>query len=177
MKPRITFESWVAMDDGRLLDEKERHRMSMPWRIWELALAKLNNYGHAPFCKDELVKLACGTVDRANVQAVKRGMKTLADMGRIAPVGDGGSTLLCIRVNAEYAQRAVGKGGYKYVCSEPGHMGDVKVTAYDPGGTIPLPGGTDDVPPAQNHGTDDDGSVRGAQSDITTAQKTCRPWD
>lgn len=177
MKPKITFESWVAMDNERLLAEKERSRMSMPWRIWELALARLNNYGHAPFCKDELVKLACGTAGRANVQAVKRGMKTLADMGRIAPPGDGGSTLLCIRVNAEYAQRAVGKGGYKYVCSESSHMGDVKVTVYDPGGTIPPHDGTDDAPAAQNHGTDDDRSVRDAQPDITPAQNTCRPWE
>jgi hypothetical protein len=171
MKPKITFESWVAMDDGRLLAEKERSRMSMPWRIWELALAKLNNYGHAPFCKDELVKLACGAVNRANVQAVKRGMKTLADMGRIAPVGDGGSTVLCIRVNADITQRAVGKGGYKYVCSEPSHMGDLKVTAYDPGGIIPPPGGTDGV-----SATHDEHAVV-APPEAGTSQNACRPWD
>ena len=131
MKPKITFGSWVAVNDETLLAEQERKRMSVPWRMWELALAKMNNYGHAPFHTDELVRLCCGTVNRSNVQAVRRGMKTLAEMGRIAPVGDKGSTLLCVMVNPSLAQRVAGKGNYKYLCSEPSHM-DIRQRPYGP---------------------------------------------
>jgi hypothetical protein len=120
----ITFGSWVAVDNERLLllANTERKRMSMPWRLWELALARMNNYGHAPFRKDEIVRLACGEVSRSNTQAVRRGMVTLASMGRIAPVGDNGSTLFCVMVNPEVAQRRAGKGSYKFLCSEISHM-------------------------------------------------------
>jgi hypothetical protein len=50
-----------------------------------ISLSRLNNHGHAAFHRDELVKMTCGEVTRANVKAVYRGMKNLAQMGRIAP--------------------------------------------------------------------------------------------
>lgn len=128
-KPSITYESWIALDVEMLLAEVERRKMSMPWRLWELALARMNNYGHAAFRKNELVVMACGSVTRSDIQAVYRGLKNLADMGRIAPVGEGGSTLFCIMVNTDIAQRAAGKGNYRFLCSEPSHM-DIRQEPY-----------------------------------------------
>ena len=46
----------------------------------------------------------------------------LAQMGRIAPIGDQGSTLLCVLVNLDIARREAGKGNYTFLCSEPSHM-------------------------------------------------------
>ncbi|SRR6266704_473664 len=128
-KPSITYESWAALDADRTLTENELKRMSMPWRLWEISVARMNNYGHAAFHTDELVKLACGKVSRADTQAVYRGLRTLADMGRIAPVGEKGTTLLCVMVNTEVAMRGAGKGNYKFLCSEPSHM-DIRQTPY-----------------------------------------------
>lgn len=130
-KPHIGYESWVALDSKRLLTEGEAKRMSMPWRLWEIALSKVNNYGHAAFHKDELVRLACGEVTRANRAAVYRGMKILAQMGRIAPVGEKGSTLLCIMINEDIGKRRAGKGNYTYLCAEITHM-DIRQTPYTP---------------------------------------------
>jgi hypothetical protein len=129
IKPSITYESWVALDVEMLLADIERNKMQMAWRLWELALARMNNHGHAPFRKNELVWMACGRNERSDVQTVYRGLKNLADMGRIAPVGEGGSTLYCIRVNTDIAQRQAGRGNYKYLCSEPSHM-DIRQEAY-----------------------------------------------
>jgi hypothetical protein len=130
-KPSITYESWVAMDAGRRLTENERVRMTMPWRLWEISLARINNYGHAAFRRDELTRLACGRVSRSDTQAVYRGLRILATMGRIAPVGDKGSTLFCVMVNVDIAMRSAGKGNYKYLCAEPTHM-DIRQTPYSP---------------------------------------------
>ncbi len=130
-KPGITYESWAALDANRKLTQRERNRMSMPWRLWEVAVARMNNHGHAAFRKDELTRLACGKVSRSDTQAVYRGLRVLADMGRIAPVGDKGSTLFCVLVNADIAMRSAGRGNYKYLCSEPTHM-DIRQTPYSP---------------------------------------------
>ena len=130
-KPSITFESWVAMDADRKLTENERIRMSMPWRLWEISILRMNNYGHAAFRTDELTRLACGKVTRSNRDAVRRGLHNLAAMGRIAPVGDKGSTLFCVLINVDIAMRSAGKGNYKYLCSEHTHM-DIRQTPYSP---------------------------------------------
>lgn len=50
-------------------------------------------------------------------------------MGRIAPVGEGGITLFCIMVNTDIAQRAAGKGNYRFLCSEPSHI-DIRQEPY-----------------------------------------------
>jgi hypothetical protein len=130
-----SYESWVKLDSKRELTEKERNRMSVSWRVWEVALSRLNNHGHAAFHTDELVKLVCGKVDRNSAQVVHRGIKTLAQMGRIAPEGDKGSTLLCILVNPEIARRDAGKGNYTYLCSEPSHM-DMRQEPYSPDSAV-----------------------------------------
>ncbi len=130
-RPSITYESWTALDANHKLTERESKRMSMPWRLWEISVARMNNYGHAAFRKNELTRLACGRAERSDTQAVYRGLRILADMGRIAPVGDKGSTLFCIMVNADIAMRGAGKGNYKYLCSEHTHM-DIRQTPYSP---------------------------------------------
>ena len=136
-KPSIAYESWVALDVEMMLAEVERKRMAMPWRLWELALARMNNHGHAPFRKNELVAMACDKVSRSDIQAVYRGLKILAAMGRIAPVGEGGSTLFCIMVNTDIAQRAAGKGNYRFLCSEPSHMDTRQESYHAPDPTDP----------------------------------------
>jgi hypothetical protein len=169
----ITFGSWVAVDNERLLllANTERKRMSMPWRLWELALARMNNYGHAPFRKDEIVRLACGEVSRSNTQAVRRGMVTLASMGRIAPVGDNGSTLFCVMVNPEVAQRRAGKGSYKFLCSEISHM-SIRQSPYDPAWVIRPPAGPVEV----DDGPDDYREWR-RQSPGESGSGSARPWN
>jgi hypothetical protein len=130
-KPSITYESWAALNADHKLTKVELKRMSMPWRLWEVVIARMNNYGHAAFRKDELTRLACGKVSRSDVQAVYRGLRILADMGRIAPVGDKGSTLFCVLVNEDIAMRSAGRGNYKYLCSEHSHI-DIRQTPYSP---------------------------------------------
>src|SRR6266404_973497 len=131
-KEACPYESWSAVNDEiTVLAERERKRMTMPWRIWEISVARANNWGHAAFRTGELAKLCCGTDSPANRTAVHRGMKTLAAMGRIAPVGDCGSTQYCSMVSREYVWRGAGKGGRNHVCSEPSHM-DIKDTPWRP---------------------------------------------
>jgi hypothetical protein len=121
-KPKITFESWTAMsDDIATLAECERKRMSVPWRIWEICLARANNWGHAAFRPGELAQLVCGGNSRTDIQTVNRGMKRLAEMGRIMAPVKNGSTQLCVVVNREVTQRQAGKGGRLHLCSEPEH--------------------------------------------------------
>ncbi len=132
MKPSITFESWSAVnDDIGTLAECERKRMSVPWRIWEISIARANNWGHAAFRTGELVRLVCGSDNRSDRAAVNRGLKVLAAMGRIAPLRPNGSTLYCVMVNRNIAQRAAGKGSRKDMCSEPTHM-DARETPFSP---------------------------------------------
>ena len=110
------------MNDEALLAEGERKRMSIPWRIWETCVARTNNWGHAAFRDGELAALCCGMDSPSNRDAVRRGLKTLAEMGRIAPLGKPGSTPNCVLVNRDYVWRGAGKGGRKHVCSETSHM-------------------------------------------------------
>ena len=143
MDRRIEYESWIAVSDSiGTLAERERKRMSVPWRIWEISLSRANNWGHAGFRPGELPRLVCGDDTRTNRQAVYRGMKILSAMGRIMPPGSKGSTLLCIVINSQLAQRRAGKGRRLNMCSEPEHM-DYRETTWPPeaiGHTEGLPG-------------------------------------
>jgi hypothetical protein len=95
-------------------------RMSLPWRIWEISLGRMNNWGHAGFAKDELASLILGksALSRTERQKVWKYVKVLKDLGRIAPV----STSLCIVVRHDIVTRPRGKGGYDDLCCEPNHM-------------------------------------------------------
>jgi hypothetical protein len=58
MDRRIEYESWIAVSDSiGTLAERERKRMSVPWRIWEICLSRANNWGHAGFRPGELPRL------------------------------------------------------------------------------------------------------------------------
>jgi hypothetical protein len=124
----ITFESWTAMDSERELAECERVRMSGPWRVWELSLARVSNWGHSAFKPGELVTLACGNDTPPNRIQLHRWIKVLAQMGRIDPER---STPLCILVNRDIAQRNRGKGARKDLCWEPMHS-DIREMPYWP---------------------------------------------
>jgi len=133
MKTSITFESWSAVSDDietqiEALAECERKRMSGPWRVWELCVARANNWGHAAFRLGELARLACGKDSAANRDQVRRWLKILCEMGRIDPQH---STQLCVMVNRDVAQRNAGKGSRKDMCWEPTHT-DIRETPYSP---------------------------------------------
>jgi hypothetical protein len=117
------------VNDEAIISEKYRHLMWMPWRIWEISVARANNWGHAAFRKGELVKLCCGEDTPNNRLAVKRGMEKLVKMERIAPMDEHGSTVFCIIVNQAYVWRGGGHGARKDMCSEPEHM-DTRETAW-----------------------------------------------
>jgi hypothetical protein len=102
------------------LTETERKHMNGPWRVWEAALRRLNNYGHAPFRPGELTKIVCGVDTPSNRNRVRNWMKGLAAMGRIAPLAKGGSTQLCILINNHVANRGAGKP-MDFMCWEPSH--------------------------------------------------------
>ena len=124
-KPVETFKNWYAVSSEAVmaLVETERKRMSVPWRIWEIATARMNNWGHASFRPDELVTLVCGSCTKSDRQAVKRGLDVLADMGRIMRRSRGagiGSTELCVVVNTTVAHRLAGRAK-DYLCWEPSH--------------------------------------------------------
>jgi hypothetical protein len=110
------------MNDEAVITETDRKLMSVPWRIWEICVARANNWGHAAFRKNELVRLCCGQNTPADRLTVKRGMQRLVDMNRIAPMdGEHGSTVFCVIVNQYYVWRGAGKGGRKDICFEPDH--------------------------------------------------------
>jgi hypothetical protein len=52
-------------------------KMSVPWRLWEITLCRMNNWGHAPFDPKELQMLVCGSVGESERRALDRGFKTL----------------------------------------------------------------------------------------------------
>jgi hypothetical protein len=126
-KEKIPYESWSALNDGAILAEKERLRMAMPWRIWEISVARANNWGHAAFRKGELTRLCCVEDNPNNRLAVNRGMKILREMDRIGP----DSTQFCVIVNRHYVWRGAGKGSRKDICAEPAHM-DTRETPWSP---------------------------------------------
>jgi hypothetical protein len=128
-KEKIPYKGWSALSDDAILAEKERLRMSMPWRIWEISVARANNWGHAAFRKGELTRLCCLEDNQNNRLAVNRGMKLLQDMDRIGP----DSTQFCVVVNRDYVYRGAGKGSRKDMCAEPAHM-DTRETPWSPTG-------------------------------------------
>ena len=115
---KIEFESWSAVTDD-ISNEIAEHRslMSIQWRLWELCIARANNFGHASFKPGELVMLACGDDSRADRQAVSRGISKLGTMRRIDVKR---STPLCIILNHALVMR-YGKGSRKHMCWEPSH--------------------------------------------------------
>lgn len=115
----------------------ERKHMSIAWRIWEVSIANCNNWGHAAFRPGELVRLVCGDNSDASAQAVRRGLKTLVEMGRIMPRGEGdGSTMLCVMLNSKLVERAAGKGKRLDLCSEPAHR-DTREAPWPPKASKP----------------------------------------
>jgi hypothetical protein len=80
-------------------------------RIWFMAAARANVYGHAPFAPRELEKLL-GDVSKPRRLAAIRSLKSSQ---MIAPE----STSLCIVLNSEWIRRA--DRSYK-TCIEPSHL-------------------------------------------------------
>jgi hypothetical protein len=128
-KSYSTDESFVRMiiSDFELTDAMRRH-MNGPWRVWTVALARLNNYGHAPFRPGELAEKVCGKDTPSNRDRVRDWLKALAAMGWIKPLGRGGSTQLCLMIHSEVANRGAGKAT-DYVCWEPSHA-DIRKHAW-----------------------------------------------
>jgi hypothetical protein len=92
-------------------------KMSIPWRLWEITLCRINNWGHAPFGRSELQMLVCGAVGESERKALDRGFRTLIELGRIAP----DSSRLCVVVDDDLWRRGGGKGAWEDSCSEPAH--------------------------------------------------------
>lgn len=135
------------MHDDAIVDEKHRHLMSVPWRIWEICAARANNWGHAAFRTGELVRLCCGEDTPNNRRTVNRGLEILAEMERIAPT----STRYCVIVNQYHVWRGGGKGSRKDLCAEPDHM-DTRETPW----TTHVPEPKFTSPPVQDDAPDDD---------------------
>lgn len=116
---KIGFERFTAMSD-QAVDKVQacgnRH-MSVAWRLWEITLCHMNNWGHAPFDPRQLQMLICGATGEPERRAVDRGFKNLKALGRIAPE----STPLCVVVNDDMWRRGAGKGKWDDTCSEPSH--------------------------------------------------------
>jgi len=162
MKPSITFESWSAVSDGiATMAECERKRMSGPWRVWELCIARANNWGHAAFRPGELARLACGRDSRSNRDQVHRWLRTLGQMGRI---DSRNSTQLCVMVNRDVVQRQAGKGSRKDMCSEPAHL-DMRETPYAPKAMEPA----FTAPPWEPETPADDPWAADSEPDLTTS--------
>lgn len=122
-----TFNDFVGVNVSELpaLIERGHSRMSGPWRVWEICLSRMNNWGHASFMEGELAKLATGKDSHASRTQVNKWLKTLAEIGRVVAVGKGGTTQLCVVVNCRIVSRNAGKAS-DYLCSEPGHKGHQK---------------------------------------------------
>jgi len=139
MKRRISLGNWIAMShDIYVRGMGTDKRMSGPWRVWEVTLSRMNNWGHAAFTAGELAALACGKDTPSNRVQVGRWLRTLASMKRIMPMAEGkvsGSTQLCVVVNSELAQRGSGRAS-DYLCSEPLHRSHQKQS---------WPRGTEDI--------------------------------
>jgi hypothetical protein len=102
--------------------------MSGPWRVWEICLGHMNNWGHAPFDPGELAALATGKDTPSGRQMVSRWLDTLAVMRRIKPPREpGGSTQLCVIVSRDLAWRGAGRAS-EHFCSEPSHRQTRKET-------------------------------------------------
>lgn len=126
---KIEFESWSAVTDDIISEIAEyRSLMSVQWRIWELCIARANNFGHASFKPGELAMLACGDDTRADKQAVTRGIAKLGTMRRVDVKR---STPLCIILNHDLVMR-YGKGSRKHMCWEPSHA-EYRDQCWEPG--------------------------------------------
>lgn len=117
----IGFERFTAVSDdvaNKVVAQAcgNRH-MSIPWRLWEITLCRINNWGHAPFDVDELTMMVCGAVGSSERKALNRGFKTLIELERIAPE----SSRLCVVANDDWWRRGAGKGSWEDTCSEPSH--------------------------------------------------------
>lgn len=125
------FEDWVNVSTGNSFTrwvEPDLKRMSGPWRVWELCLGRMNNWGHAAFDPGELAELATGRDTPSGRQMIARWLKTLADMRRVKPPSEpGGSTQLCVIVSCDLAWRGAGRAS-DYYCSEPSHRQSRKQT-------------------------------------------------
>lgn len=116
---KIGFERFTAMSDeatNKVQACGNRH-MSVAWRLWEITLCRMNNWGHAPFDLKELQMLVCGSVGESEGAALRRGFKTLITLERISP----DSTQLCVAVNDDLWRRGGGRGSWDDTCSEPAH--------------------------------------------------------
>ena len=47
-------------DENLKLTADDLKVMNGPWRVWEIALQRMNNWGHAGFRPGELAQIACG---------------------------------------------------------------------------------------------------------------------
>lgn len=118
---KIGFERFTAMNDDTTAKVEAQacgnRLMSAPWRLWEITLCRINNWGHAAFDLNELEMLVCGALGASERKAVRRGLDTLTELSRVAP----GSTRLCVVVNYGLWRRGAGKGSWDDSCSEPAH--------------------------------------------------------
>ena len=130
-KRQTPYRDWVnvSTDHSYLrFVEPDLKRMNGPWRVWEICLGRMNNWGHAAFDPGELAQLATGKDTPSGRQMIARWLKTLADMRRIKPPSEpGGSTQLCVIVNCELAWRGAGRAS-DYFCAEPAHRKTRKQT-------------------------------------------------
>lgn len=118
---KIGFERFTAMSDdvarNVVAQACGERRMSVQWRLWEITLCRINNWGHAAFDRHELQMLVCGAVGEPERRAIDRGFKVLIGLGRISPE----STRLCVVVNDDLWRRGAGKGTWEDACSEAAH--------------------------------------------------------
>lgn len=130
-KRAAPFDDWVNMNTGKSYMrwvEPDLKRMSGPWRVWEICLGRMNNWGHAAFDPGELATLATGKDTPSARQMISRWLDTLAEMRRIKPPKEpGGSTQLCVIVNSDLAWRGAGRAS-DFLCCEPWHRKTHKQT-------------------------------------------------
>jgi hypothetical protein len=90
------YKDWVNVNTDQSYVrsvEPDLKRMSGPWRVWEICLGRMNNWGHAAFDAGELARLATGKDTGSGRQMITRWLDTLAQMRRIKPPKEpGGST-------------------------------------------------------------------------------------
>lgn len=125
------YRDYVAVNAGDemmefILTEDMRRKMNMAWRVWTLAVIRMNNWGHAGFKPGELALLATGEDTRSTRGMVSKAIKNLGEMGWIKPpAGEFGSTQHCIIVNPRWAYRGAGRAS-NFLCAEPTHFGRQK---------------------------------------------------
>jgi hypothetical protein len=180
-KPKLQapFKDYVGMNVEQVtLNPDQLKYMTGAWRVWELSLIRLNNYGHAPFKPGELAQLACGSDTPANRARVRQWMKALVAMGRIkrATKTEWGSTQQCIVVSNLWVNRGAGRG-MAYMCCEPKHF-DYRRTSWPIVAEVP-PAEVPEVPlladelPESPVVEDDYRPVRRAPEHVDTYDELC----